>query len=102
MNHNPNHGNNRKEQRMNLITKALSLAAPIALGLTLAAGAAETPAAKPGPAYGHADFVPTPERPVYFRPNTGQYPGATPPLEWWEGTPTIKKVPGVQGNPARR
>ena len=48
--------------------------------------------------YGHKDFVPTPERPVYFRQTYGYYPGATPPLEWWEGTPTTKKVK-VAGNP---
>jgi hypothetical protein len=49
--------------------------------------------------YGHRDFVPTPERPVYFRQTCGWYPGATPPLEWWEGTPTTRKVAGVFGNP---
>ena len=42
--------------------------------------------------YGHKDFVPTPERPVYFRQTYGNYPGATPPLEWWDGTPTTRKV----------
>ena len=52
--------------------------------------------------YGHKDFVPTPEHPVYFRQTCGDYPGATPPLEWWEGTPTNKKVMGVFGNPPRR
>jgi outer membrane protein assembly factor BamB len=72
---------------MNVITKALSLAAPITLGLVLAAGAAETPAAKSGPAWGAADVQPTPENPVYFRWCQGYFPGATPPLEWWEGTP---------------
>ncbi len=74
---------------MNVITKALSLAVPVTLGLTLAAGAVETPATNPGPAYGHADFVPTPERPVYFRQTLGYYPGAQPPLEFWDGTPTL-------------
>jgi hypothetical protein len=48
--------------------------------------------------YGHRDFVPTPERPVYFRQTFGYYPGATPPLEWWEGTPTMRKAT-VAGNP---
>jgi hypothetical protein len=76
---------------------ALCLAVP-------AAFAAETPATtKPaGPLLGASDFLPTPENPVYFRPNNGHYPGATPPLEWWEGTPTIKKVTGLFGNPPRR
>ena len=59
------------------------------------AGAGETSSAR----YGAADFVPTPEMPVYFRPNNGHYPGATPPLEWWEGTPTTRKVKGTFGNP---
>jgi len=57
-------------------------AALIALGLALGAQASEPPP------YGHSDFVPTPETPISFRPNNGHYPGATPPLEWWEGTPT--------------
>jgi outer membrane protein assembly factor BamB len=74
---------------MNVITKALSLAVPVTLSLTLAAGAAETPATNPGPAYGHADFVPTTERPVYFRQTLGYYPGAQPPLEFWDGTPAL-------------
>ncbi len=88
MNNNHNHGNNRKEQRMNIITKALSLAVPVTLGLALAAGAAETPVAKPGPAWGAADVQPTPENPVYFRWTLGHFPGAQPPLEFWDGTPT--------------
>ena len=78
---------------MNVITKTTPAAVFVALGLALAAWAAE-----PLP-YGHSDFVPTPERPVYFRQTYGDYPGATPPLKWWEGTPTIKKVTGVFGNP---
>jgi hypothetical protein len=66
---------------MNVITRTTSAAVLVALGLTLTIWAAE-----PLP-YGHKDFVPTPERPVYFRQTYGNYPGATPPLEWWEGTP---------------
>jgi hypothetical protein len=92
MNINPNRGNSRKEKKMNVITKALSLAVPVTMGLALAAGAAETPATNPGPPYGHADFVPTPERPVYFRQTLGYYPGAQPPLEFWDGTPTQVEV----------
>lgn len=44
--------------------------------------------------YGHKDFVPTPERPVYFRSNNGWYPGATPPTEWYD-------VPAAEGEPAK-
>jgi hypothetical protein len=40
MNHNPNRSNRCKEKRMNIITKALSLAVPVTLGLTLGARAA--------------------------------------------------------------
>lgn len=41
------------------------------------------------PRYGAADFVPTPETPIGFRADgNGWYPGATPPAQWWEGTPT--------------
>jgi PKD repeat protein len=44
---NPNHGHNRKEKRMNMITKALSPALLIALSLALTAWAAEPPKAQP-------------------------------------------------------
>jgi outer membrane protein assembly factor BamB len=38
------------------------------------------------PPYGHRDFYPSPERPIGFRADgTGNYPGATPVTEWWEG-----------------
>ncbi len=103
MNH--NHKPNRKEKRMNIITKALSLAVPVTLGLTLAAGAAETPATNPGPAwgaaetppvpnYGAADFKPTPQQPIGFQADgNGWYPGATPAVvEWWDGKPGWGKV----------
>ena len=52
--------------------------------------------------YCHADFYPSPARPVYFRMGNGEYPGATPPTEWWEGTPARVKMDGVFGNPPRR
>ncbi len=40
------------------------------------------------PRYGAAEFVPTPETPIGFRADgNGWYPGATPPAQWWEGTP---------------
>jgi hypothetical protein len=74
-----------KGKKMNVIAKTVFAAVPVTLGLVLTARAAE-----PLP-YGHKDFVPTPERPVYFRQTYGDYPGATPPLEWWEGTPTTRK-----------
>ncbi len=52
---------------------------------------------------GHAGRKPSPTDPVGF---AGQgrnwYPGATPPTGWWDGTPTIKKVKGVFGNPPSR
>jgi hypothetical protein len=65
---------------MNRSIICLWLVAAIAV-LADQAGAAE------GLPYGHPDFVPSPEKPIYFRPGNGWYPGATPPLEWWEGTP---------------
>ena len=52
--------------------------------------------------YGHADFYPSPARPVYFRMGNGEYPGATPATEWWEGTPARVKLDGVFGNPPKR
>ena len=95
MNSNPNRGNNRKQRTMNAITKTALVVVLVTLGLVLTAEPAE-----PLP-YGHSSFVPTPERPVYFRQNNACYPGATPPLEWWDGTPTTRKVKGVFGNPPR-
>lgn len=80
MNHNPNHGNNRKEQRMNLITKTLSGAVLVALGLSMVVSAAESPV-KPDtlPPLGHKDFYPSPQHPVGFRGDgNGCFPGATP------------------------
>jgi len=39
--------------------------------------------------YGHEDFVPTPERPLGYRGDgNGWFPGATPVVEFYEGTPT--------------
>lgn len=43
MNNNPNRGNNRKEQKMNVITKTMSVAVLVALGLPLTTWAAEPP-----------------------------------------------------------
>ena len=43
MNIDPNHDNNRKEKRMNAITKATAVAVLVMLGLALAIWAAEAP-----------------------------------------------------------
>ena len=43
MNPNPNHGSNRKEKKKNAITKAMSVAVLVALGLPMTAWAAEAP-----------------------------------------------------------
>ncbi|MEI8352559.1 MAG: PQQ-binding-like beta-propeller repeat protein, partial [bacterium] len=85
--------------------RRISLGALLAGSLTTGVSSAEPSAAgaaktEPLP-YGHKDFVPTPEKPIYFRAGNGEYPGATPPTEWWEGTPTTKKVRGIFGNPAQ-
>ncbi len=40
-NNNPNRGNSRKEKKMNTITKTMSVAVLVALGLTLTTWAAE-------------------------------------------------------------
>ena len=50
-----------------------------------------------GEPYGTRDFVPSPERPLYFRAGNGEYPGATPPLEWWEGTPVQRDAKDKNG-----
>ena len=55
----------------------------------------------PVPPYGAADFVPTPETPTGFRADgNGWYPGANPPAEWWEGTPTRVTMHTASGNRA--
>jgi hypothetical protein len=67
------------------------LAVVAALTFTLApVNAAEKTAAVPT---GHADFVPTPENPIGARGDgMGNYEGATPPIEWWDGTPVQREV----------
>jgi hypothetical protein len=52
------------------------------LAIALLARAGEAP-----PNWGAADVLPTPQHPAYFRWTQGYFPGAKPPLEWWEGTP---------------
>lgn len=69
--------------------------------LTLSLTAAESAKAEPLP-YGHADFVPTSERPIHFRAGgNGWYPGATPPTEWSEGTPVQVDRKVTFDNPPR-
>jgi outer membrane protein assembly factor BamB len=63
----------RKDVCMRLVVSSLILCAAAS-----AASAADLP-------LGHKDFMPTPQRPVGWRGDgTGQYPGATPPIEWSE------------------
>lgn len=46
---------------------------------------------------GHADFHPSPEHPIGFRGDgSGNFEGATPPIEWWDGTP-VKREIGLLG-----
>lgn len=60
--------------------------------------AAALPAAEPrvrpaGVPFGHADWRPSPTDPVGFAgQGNNWYPGATPPTEFWEGTPTTIKM----------
>jgi len=69
----------------------------VLLGCVLAAAQAAA-GATPVPPYGAADFVPTPDTPIGFRADVnGWYPLADPPVEWWEGTPRLVKMP-VGGN----
>jgi len=80
--------------------RILSIVAAAA-ALTLFLTAADSAKAEPLP-YGHADFVPTPQRPMDFRAGgNGWYPGATPPTEWSEGTPVQVDMKGTFGNPPR-
>jgi hypothetical protein len=56
-----------------------------------------SPARPPVPStdtpYGAAGFLPTPQRPIGFRGDGGGwYPGACPPVEWWEGTPKLTSM----------
>jgi hypothetical protein len=85
---NNNRGNSRKEKRMNVIIKALSLAMPVTLGLALTAGAAEPP--KPEPRQGNdgarvaGSATPTPGAPV----DPARFPPELPP-----GAPSPKPPP---------
>jgi hypothetical protein len=69
----------------------LTTLAVIALNVLSVAHAAD----KPVPvSYGHKDFVPTAEQPVSFRNNNAWYPGATPPVEWYD-------LPATTNGPAQ-
>jgi len=69
-------------QRALRILTAVSLAAAISLH-----------AAEPAP-LGHRDFYPSPQRPVGFRGDgSACYPGATPVIEFWDGTPAEVERP---------
>lgn len=47
----------------------------------------------PPPAYGAADFVPSPAHPVGFcADGNGWYEGAEPPAEWWTARPEVREV----------
>jgi outer membrane protein assembly factor BamB len=89
------------------IIRTASVAVLVALGLALAAGAANAaespsvpnygaadPVPEAMPRYGAEDFRPTPEQPIGFQADgNGWYPGATPAVvEWWDGTPGWGKV----------
>ena len=77
---------------MRFIGLSVFIIALTSAGLPLAFSAeplAATPAATPRPAWGAADVQPTPEHPVYFRWTLGHFPGAQPPLEFWDGTPAL-------------
>ena len=54
MNINPNHGNNRREQQMNAITKTTLVAVLVALGSAVAARAAEPVTAPVAPIHGQS------------------------------------------------
>ena len=101
LNRNPNRGDSRKEKEMRTWTRRVTIGALIAGSLALSVYGADSPVvgtakAEPLP-YGHRDFVPTPEKPIYFRASNGEYPGATPPTEWWEGTPVQRDVKDKNG-----
>ena len=80
--------------------RILSIVAALT-ALTLSLTAVGSAKAEPLP-YGHADFVPTSERPLNFRAGgNGYYPAATPPTEWFEGTPVLVDMKGIFGNPPK-
>jgi hypothetical protein len=78
----------------------VEIMAALTLNLTPDVCAADRPAAMP---FGSADWKASPTGTVGFcgQQNNNWYPGATPPLEWWDGTPakvkTRKAVPFYPG-----
>jgi len=69
--------------------RSITLTAILTMTGTLFAADSSTPV----PPYGAADFLPTAQTPIGFRADgNGWYPGATPPVEWWEGPPTLAEV----------
>jgi outer membrane protein assembly factor BamB len=74
-------------------------------GIHLASAVASEPAIPIAskPLFGSTDWKPSPTDTVGFcgQQNNNWYPGATPPLEWWDGTPakvkTRKAVPFYPG-----
>lgn len=95
-NHNPRRTNIPKNLTLTAILALTS--ALLAADLSAVASAKVDPPT-PVPPYGAADFVPTAETPIGFRADgNGWYPGATPPVEWWEGPPAITEVPVTHNN----
>jgi hypothetical protein len=79
---------------MNMGWKTATLLASLAVSLLNPVSvlhAADKPAA---PLFGSADWKASPTDPVGFcgQGNNNWYPGATPPLEWWDGTPAKVKT----------
>lgn len=79
--------------------KSQALKSIPSLFLTGLLGAVIAGESTPVPPYGAADFQPTAQTPIGFRADgNGWYPGATPPVEWWEGPPTLAEVQITGGN----
>jgi outer membrane protein assembly factor BamB len=102
--------NNKPQPRKDLSAMKhyiLTITGLLALGLAVSAafGGEPLPLARSSlgeVGYGHADFVPTPERPMIFRAGgNGYYPGATPPTEWSEGTPVQVDMKTTSGNSSK-
>jgi outer membrane protein assembly factor BamB len=90
-----------QRNRVNTSMRRGSFLALSVILLLAAFGPVGTAWAAEVPPYGRADFVPTPQTPIGYRANgNGWYPGATPPTEWWEGTPVQKEM-GVAGTNSR-
>lgn len=76
-------------------------AVPAVLCCTVFSSAAGAPPAHVP--YGHRDFYPSPERPIGFQADgTGNYPGATPVTEWWEGALKVVEKEVGEGEERRK